>query len=381
MRKCFFSHVLAVILWPTAIIPAQIAAGSIEKQDLEKIFGDWELRQKRTKRVICKVEGTYLIPKGTYSGSPELPQDMRSNFPPQDWNIEVSRRWVINFEQNMGRVEERGKTIYLDKGTLIPVLEVKVFDGTVARTYTPRSENAAADPANPGVRPDLWEGADLQTFFNLQSLPIFLAHGTPPNRVPDPGALSTQLKRERFSFVRRAVHSGAECVVLRSQASSNSVPADELWVDTSRDSAIVKWVRYQGIQDVSSEGEIEYSNQQGGWWPAKWTFSIYLPKSKRPLQAFHFQVTQFELNPEVSSDEFRFTLQPGMIYARDMRKGEVYEVDKTGALTPIPQLSYVARGEVSPYWTRFVLIAVIVLGVIGIAVILLRRRKRLAEGA
>jgi hypothetical protein len=303
---------------------------------LTRIYSDWEHRQKVTKAFKYVFPGETTIPKGKWTGEPELSPDVKGEVPPQDTVVKDMKALLIDFESNMFRDELRTTLFSLTSGKYDhPYSHITVFDGKTARSYRPRAENSNASYKPSEGQPDLWEGADLKdSTFRIDELPIFLGHGITPEGLPPAGQPRVPLKVGRFQIQGRGAIEHRECVILRAPPDVKCRKIDEVWVDLERKSAIVRFIRYRALNDVETQLDIQYRKYDDEWWPNSWVYASY--RNRKLQSSMRHQVTEFAFNPNFEKKLFQIDLQPGMVYCTDLNHNKVYKVGDDGkSLTKI----------------------------------------------
>lgn len=293
------------------------AATAAEPRDprLKKILADWQERQHWFQAIEYMVSGIHKVPKGAFNNYPvEFGVPTPEVNPPRDLEAPVSCKFLLDFVKGRHRRERHEQVFNLVHGSLDPAVAIDVFNGSTITIFTPREENPTD---NVGVRhPDI-----SITFGNVkngqiidQYFPFFFAHGRIytamepilPGRLrnkPDPG----------FLYVHgTSVCENQPCLVLRTQTLGQSTPCfDEYWVDTEKESAIVRYLGYSD-KTATHDLNIHYCKSHGHWLPESWRLANYL--SAGPLAGYReVRVEQITVDPSITDDVFELEVKPGML--------------------------------------------------------------------
>jgi hypothetical protein len=87
--------------------------------------------------------------------------------------------------------------------------------------------------------------------------------------------------------------------------------SDEIWVDTSRGSAISRQIRWTNKRNPQFRFDVEHKQREGGWLPNKWVVAYSGHGSV--WQVEKLEVESLELNPSLNEGEFTIPVTPGMI--------------------------------------------------------------------
>ncbi len=328
-----------------------------------KILSDWKHRQDTTLGFRYVADGQGIIPKGKLTGDPDLSPHIKGEFPPEDLVYDENESWVMDFATNKSRHEWRTQFIMLPEGKLAPNYTVHAYDGNSDKIFTPRAENTGPTHVPPPAQADLSEGSkESDRTLSPSWLPLFLAHGMPPEDFPVVEHPRVKVAPTRFRFHDRASFMGRDCVVLRTSPEPKGGSVDELWVDVQRRSAVTKFIRYRSVNDIYLQFEIQYRQDGEEWWPESWTENVFRYKMLR--ESYRRRVTEYAINPASDANLFKFELKPGMVYAKDVNKGEIFKVGQDGkSLTKI-DIPFATSAKAEPsWWQSWWLLAVVALGV------------------
>src|SRR5882724_11008869 len=85
----------AVIVCVTLTTYCHLALAQEGQDTLKKVLSAWECRQAAIRSLRCELVGRGLVPKGNYTGSLELPTDLRGQvLPKEDHVYDKTRLWV-----------------------------------------------------------------------------------------------------------------------------------------------------------------------------------------------------------------------------------------------------------------------------------------------
>jgi hypothetical protein len=85
---------------------------------------------------------------------------------------------------------------------------------------------------------------------------------------------------------------------------------EEYWVDTARDSAVVRHITYSNSKPIN-DMTVRYNKSAHGWLPSSWRWTVYL--QGRTLYTEDMRVEQFTPDPAVTDADFQMGIEPGMV--------------------------------------------------------------------
>lgn len=372
------------IPWPflacIALVVGSLKPSSLRSQDstpdaLDRILGDWKVRQERIASIEYKVSGTLFYPKGKFDlgySSAERTRAIlkrKGNIPPQDTTLPHKAAYLLELNQNWARKELQWMVLHESLADFVPHQTTEVFNGTTAKKFEPRAKNTSSKYTPSNAQPDLWiEGpaGNSPTFFQFEDLPVFWACGSVQRWGLVPGNLRPKYNRSVFTVTGGGEIEGKKCVVLRTvPADPISKPIREYWVDPSRQSAILRCVAY--FEDkLEFKIDASYELQQGLWLPTAWK-CIYYERDVLDRQ-FDLTADQISINPSVEASDFDVRMKPGMV-VKDQEKKMHGVVDSDGrTLLPLT-----ARPKPPGRAVRLTVSIALLAGVLGLGAWLLRR--------
>lgn len=303
------------------------------REIVKKIVDDWTRRQQiRGFRYV--VGGIHIVPKGWISQH-DPPGSPRTDVPSDEVVIDVKTEYFADLERNRSRIERDFEIYDSTVGRFARMFRVRLYDGQNSQVFYPRDRNR--DIFDEARASGPWQ-ADLELRTNggpgfmRIDLPVLLAHGMVSvggSAVSPTRTLRRNLNADDFSVYGRAVHDGRECVILRSQTDhTRPRPSyNEYWVDTERDSAIVRFVRYIG----DSENlliDLWYDEDDAPGFPlAGYVFmEDFQGRLLRTREEF---VLEYEAEPAFTDSLFYVEPQPGFNVA-DRRTDRRYRVGLPG---------------------------------------------------
>ncbi len=306
-----------IFFGPAVVLAVLLSGGDVAAQapdpSLERTFADWQKRRERIRSAHYRTEGEHVIPKGALGGvglAPSAPPE-----PPRDVSAPVKWSMLLDLSTNRHRLEFDEKRFDSKTGQFFSDTWTNMFDGTVLRGTAARRDNhpPGREPAPTDPDAGIYTGDMRGAAFEAKMWPMFLGLGiiVPPGEEVYPGKLHTTLDIEMFRVHGRAVHGGRPCLVIRCQPGAKSGLCYEYWVDTARDSSVVRLVRLVEGKTFG-HAQIQYQQTQEGWLPKEWTYSLYGAGSKITY-SYHMRVKQLEVNPSVADDDFRPRVEPEML--------------------------------------------------------------------
>ncbi len=303
MCRTLLIIVVAALLLET--MPAAVRA------DPEPIIADtlkiWKVRFERFKSARYKISGT-IETKNNLEISATDPDASRIVRDPSDsikQNLQATV--TIDLERKHFRIEETTQSTNHSA-----ITKITAYNGISLQRGIVR------DPkANGSQEPDIniikgylgnQQAADAYLF------PVFMAHGIVPTVFSHlrPDRLPISNSPEDFTLSSKASLSGRECVLLRTNPTgSTPTLADEFWIDSNRDCAILRFVHWQlQTKNPFYRIDVEYAPGQGTWMPTKWieTHSI----GGKVMAISHLNVDTMELNIPIHDGDFTIANQKGM---------------------------------------------------------------------
>jgi hypothetical protein len=164
---------------------------------------------------------------------------------------------------------------------------------------------------------------------------------------------------------RKANLAGRSCVELIRQGPAGR-SADRLWVDPGREYVIARF-QHTERETPTEQIDVRYrSNQQCGWVPESWSVVWSAPDGKL-RESSRETVTQYQINEEVSPEEFDIVFPPGA-WISDLKTDLDYIVKPGGGkrminrdemVAPYELLLQTETGEAAPpsnrptFWTKW----------------------------
>jgi hypothetical protein len=300
---------------------------------LAKVLEDWARRQSKFESVRYVVSGQTTFAMNTWvdeRGRPYNPPRPSSDFV---GNV----RWdaLLDFTAHRSRWEvDEESYVYEPQEGLQRVLRLNVCDGKVAQNSRPRLPDAPPDdgPVTPANLDMTIVRGNLSTvIFPGGSLPLFHGHGIVPTS-EDPlyaGHLRRDLDAEQFYVHGTGAHGGRQCLVLRTEILRPSIPSfHEFWVDTARQSAIVRYAYYRG-GEVAENYDVHYQESRDGWMPASWAHTVFVRRATHSVR--ELQVVSREVSLPLRDQDFRLEVRAGM----KVRQVERGQSGSPGAMGPV----------------------------------------------
>jgi hypothetical protein len=295
------------------LLLSDTAAGEPTDARLEKILADWQKRQHRFQTVQYEVRGERKLPKGTYDSFLAATRmgGSKNPVPPQNLSAPLSITLLLDFEKGRHRRENKDSTFHLDSGKLFPQVERDIFNGSVMKGHTPREENrllGAKAPEMTIVSGNMKNGEFLSSYF-----PMFFAHGRIYTNMEPilPGRLRNKPDPDYLYLHGTGVHEGRVCSIVRTQTLKRTGSSfSEYWVDTARDSAIVRYLTYSDNKPME-DLTIRYRESPAGWLPESWRWNLYM--MGHLLYSDNMRVEKMLANPPVKDADFEMEIRPGMI--------------------------------------------------------------------
>jgi hypothetical protein len=343
--------------------------------ELNKILRDWEYRRLQTRSMSYSLKGRGVIPRGTHTGDPDLPPEFKGReVPSADHSFPLAINLSVDFVNNLARCEVKRESFYINKGSFIPDHEISLYDGKRLKRHTPRESNTNDQHPPSKAQPDLWEDVGSNHFFPQDVFPLFFVHGRiPSGGGPDPTKLNDSLDPSLFRMAGYGEYAGRKCTILRATIHERSNTVDEFWIDETRRSAILRWVRMVKGRTLFNSN-VGYPETGSALWPESCDWTWYNMRRGAVLNSFSLKVTDFKLNPDLDPADFRAEPTPGTVVAN---KEGVFKVQDDGSLTRF--LFNHEQPPPSSWWSSRWVILVIVVGVAALGVFLWRRHSLRAK--
>jgi|GEM_PF-6022477 len=374
----YLRSILSTLLLGSLLVPLGLGTiqGSRADDALSNVLADWNERQKLMNTVHYVVSGHGLYPKTRLD---RMPAALGVHRPSADHAFPISLELSVDFEN---RVLSKIKTY--DKphqGKYVTTKEKRIFDGQEATTRQ-YANTVEADALI--VQPGSYV-VTLGGFLEPSDYPMLFACGVVPTSYAniDLRSLRREYRTGDFRLYGTASHAGRTCLVLRTPPRNDqSGLYHEFWIDTSRKSAVVKWVVTTRGQ-TSALAEIEHKEVNGVWLPDAWkvnTYFIGMPDEHELSLTQQFQCMRVEWNVPFDKSRLDLGQVPGMTVV-DAKTSSLYKVGTDGkaripfiADQPLPERS-VWKDE----WHVIVIITAVALVLLG--VMLYRACKRRAARA
>jgi len=293
------------------------AWGTAEEIDprLAKVLADWQKRQNAFRSVRYEVRGEHKVPKGSSDALPLLsykPGLRRDQpIPPKDLVGEVSLTLFLDFEKGRHRSRLEELHYHLDFGKLFPVVRESTFDGSEAKNAVPRDKNPGLGSKAPEI--SITSGNMKTEEFHSDFYPIFFGHGRIYTVFEPiiPGKLRNKPDADYLYIHGTGVQDGRTCLIVRTQTLKTITTSfEEYWVDTERESAILRQLSYCNSKP-SRDFTIHYRKSSGGWLPDRWRYQLYTGGSL--LFTDNMRVEKNDLDPAIQDSDYQMEIKPGMI--------------------------------------------------------------------
>jgi hypothetical protein len=310
------------------------AAGMASAQESQanpmivEILRAWEGRFQKVKAIRYEIEGDWIVPRETLAG-----HAASVGAPPPTGPLTKPLKYmvILDFEKRRGRIERQSWHLSLDdvkkQVTAAFSADIGVWDGDEGRGMADRPDG---DPTRGSPKnPDMIVTRDPRFKTIHPSLrPLFWGHGgvtTLHGEVKDP-ELRVRYEADLFTVAGRAAFRGITCTVLKTEPRPGgpSTMYDELWIDRSREAAVLKRSTFTGKQLSSSE-EAEYQMANGVSLVKSWSRSTFRRGSL--VEEYRMRVASMDPNYEPKADDFRLEPKPGMFVQRNE---EVFRVEPSG---------------------------------------------------
>ncbi len=298
------------------LLVAQPVRAQGADEQIKKVFADWEKRRAAIPRIRYTVVGQSIIPKGSLTD--DLGHPFSPPVPPQDIPQRQDSTFLLDLPKNRFRLELVGQAYYMDKKELAPRAFTTVFDSQTYATEIPREANTSTVAPRQPSEPDVVINRDYARYQPLMTVnsywlaPLLLAHGLLP-RYLDPADFRTLHDSDDFTVQGQHLYGGRQCLVLRNfpeHTGGTQTSFDEYWIDTGRDSAIVRQLAYVNDK-LRLDCEITYQQTPQGWLPLRWTGTT-VRNGDQVINVTRLRVQEFSIDPPVEDAAFRPEIKPGM---------------------------------------------------------------------
>lgn len=371
------SGYLAVGLGLVICFGARVRADDKNKE-LQKILGDWQGRQVLLRTARYTISGTHE-PKNR-----KLPPGTPALLPTRSVLL-------LDVEHRRHRLESSKPAISSDDAGE----PLKDYTLTGTETFDGKEQRGMAEKSGDvkGGGLGIVKGDLVFQRIDQGLEPIFFAHGVVPSVWGDlrPDKWPTVFDSENFEYVGRQSFRGRNCAVVRTEPRAYAeIAFDEFYVDTERQSAIVRHVFYSG-NNPTLRTDVDWKQTENGWWPDKWTCTwTWRGKVEEIVSG---QLEGFDPNPPVTSGDFTIPALPGVTivvqevpapgsgldprYPAEKR----YLVSSTGSWQEISAKGFrmIDGKELPPErgrkWLRWMIGVLSVAATAVVCICLLRRRK------
>lgn len=330
---------------------------------IDKIYRDWEARWESIGMADYRVHGSELIPKGSRSREGKI-------LPTEDIEREEGFRFVLDLRLQRHRLEPYSDVINFETGILEEKrYSIVVFNGSEVKWFVPPKDEDHDDVVG---KAGIIEGNMRAQGFQQEYWPLFFGHGSVPAFSivhALPGRYHVTPDREDVEIRGTARWKGRPCVLLRRLPTKIGVETyDEYWIDTSRNSAIVRSTSHANGK-VITDIQIQYEETDYGWMPKNWTLGRYT-RGGETIMFKRMNIQSRKFNPKLSDDVFEINFPRGTPV-----NVSTYEGHPDHVFSPIPAntTSYI-EGEINPFSWTWLLFIGIAIGVLVIACLLVLRR-------
>ena len=357
---------LLLLLWNHSLTAAA--------DELETVIHAWERRARQVRTLVCVAEGHMVTPKGAYDDEPSLLPGTKKPVPASDTITDLRRRWVIDFDKNLMRSEERGSAFHTGLARFTAMHLIKVWNGKEFRVYEPRATNYVPGPTQPEF---YFHGKSYGGFlFSAYERPVFFGAG----RVRifaslNPLDRSVAIDRDRLRIVEPQRINGQRLIVIRARNEKmTDVNYSDYWVDPAKDYNIVKVLTYYRSH-LMSRFDITLAQKNGMWWPWSWTYQYFVPRDPPALDGgYRLAVTSLKVNVPLDRDEFELEPPVGSVVL-DARNEQLYRVMSDGSLreTTLDEIVAQEKGKTGRIW----LVVILSVGIFVLLIVVLWRVRSL----
>jgi hypothetical protein len=373
---------VSLVAWSLtgAIAPAQATDPA-----LAKVFADWKKRLSRFQSARYRVSGERTSTPNNLVAIDDQGRPVKQEKTTSE-NVSMKKSFLLllDFPTSRHRLEERQQLYDFQRRQFFPRVTTEAFDGKVKRTAIPRAENNGEGHEQPATTPDV----SIQTSGFSNFIPdywaILVNHGLIPtvHRQISRGQLGVKPDEEVYYVHGRGKHASRDCLVVRTHAvrGHDSPSFDEFWVDETRDSAVVRLVRF--LRDVPwIDIDIAYQETGHGWMPMKWTW-VYRDFGGKTRFIERMRVDEVAADVPCADDDFQVVLKPGMLVTRtevtdapDPLRGNEGITEKTFRVNDNGQLVEIVNGVEVKGWSSYAWLVVPPVFLIAMVIWVMFRRK------
>ena len=304
---------MATSIWIALIAQSVPSSAQPINPDLAEILASWQARQDRIDRIKYVAQGKAFIPKGQQykpRASDGVSVAEHEAYPVEDYQYDVELVLSLDFRSNCARKETRGEVFVVSDLRYKEETSICLYDGTHIQQYHPRDENAMDR-----YDVELYERTEdfSRFFFSTFDYPLFFGHAIfprPGRRIDPKLGLLIPVLPSLYHVAGRAMQGDRECIVLQTEALSDTGNYHEYWVDMERDAAVTHWESVQGghpryVIDVA------YERTSYGFLPKHWSYAWYTGDGELRKKE-EYDVRETIINPQFSEDLFRVKPKAGM---------------------------------------------------------------------
>lgn len=307
-------------LWIFALFGVLMACarGTTEDVDprLAKVLADWQKRQNAFRSVRYEVRGKHTKPKGSCDASPlisNLPYLRRNHpRPSKDFVGEVGLTLFLDFEKGRHRYKLQEIQYQVNLDAFFPSVKEGTFDGSVAKRAVPRDKNPRLGRKEPEI--SIASGNTKAQEFRSNFFPIFFGHGRIYTVFEPiiPGKLRNKPDPDYLYVHGTGVQDERTCLIVRTRTLKTVTTSfEEYWVDTERESAILRYVDYCN-SEPRSDITIHYRKLSAGWLPERWRYQLFYAVGSL-IFTDNMHVEKIDLDPAIQNSAFQVGIKPGMI--------------------------------------------------------------------
>ncbi len=296
--KTLFAIALFVISALCCTSAAQPPATNNAK--IEQVLKDWKARYERLKSVRYKLVGT----EESFGGPV-----MKGAPPPIPGERAVRAIVVIDLVDKRYRLDEDKSRPAQARDRYVRFKTTEAYNGKIHQRAVPRDNEERSDEI-----PDVSIAKGDLTMGRVDAYlePVFYAHGLIPTEDSPlgPGRFPSDHEPEDFQLKGIGSHAGRSCLMLRTgPASTTPALSDEYWVDTQRQSAVVRQIHWQG-KNPWYRVDIDHQQTSHGWLPLKWVITNTISGEVQNIKRLN--VEAIEANPSLVEEDFTLPIKPGM---------------------------------------------------------------------
>lgn len=304
----------------SAACPAALSGQDEIDPQIQRVLADWKKRRSYP-TVEYEVEGHVLTLKEWRHAY--IKTMKRKGYPePKDTNLVWNAKLLLDVKGQRHRYEEDRESYSLSSGTIRRQRWITAFDGSMLTTRgrdIVEGKEVKKKPTTPDV--SVITGNLRNVPFPAQLEPLFNGHGVvlvPPQGDISPGNLDFDPEVALLTVDRNDVYAGRTCLVLRSYP-TESGGFQEYWIDTSRDSALLRRIAH-GKGFPVKEVNVRYKSHGGYWLPDSWTCewrNWYPEKQQAQTEStYSFTIKKASLQRDVDVARFRIPIEPGMLITK-----------------------------------------------------------------